>query len=39
MEGYTVVNDKTVYKMKKDRKTGEVLEEKWVATITVSYLI
>lgn len=36
-EGYTVLKTKIDYKVKKDRKTGEVVEEKWVVEITVSY--
>lgn len=35
--GYTVLKTKIDYKTKKDRKTGEIVEEKWVVEITVSY--
>lgn len=36
-EGYTVLKTKIDYKTKKDRKTGEIIEEKWVVEITVGY--
>lgn len=36
-KGYTVVKTKIDYKNKKDRKTGEIVEEKWVTEITVAY--
>lgn len=36
-QNYTVLKTKIDYKAKKDRKTGEILEEKWVVEITVSY--
>lgn len=36
-EGYTVTKTKIDYKVKKDRKTGEVIDEKWVVEITVNY--
>lgn len=38
-EGYTVVDSGVRYKVKKDRKSGEVLEEKWITTVIVSYLV
>lgn len=36
-EGYTVSKTKVDYKTKKDRKTGDIIEEWWVVEITVSY--
>ena len=36
-EGYTVLKTKIDYKTKKDRKTGEIIEEKWIVEITVGY--
>lgn len=36
-EGYTVLKSKVDYKTKKDRKTGDIIEEKWVTEITLSY--
>ena len=36
-KGYVVTNSKVDYKSKKDRKTGEIIEEKWVTSITISY--
>ena len=36
-EGYTVLKTKIDYKPKKDRKTGEIIDEKWVVEITMSY--
>lgn len=36
-EGYTVLKTKIDYKTKKDRKTGEIIEEKWVVEITIGY--
>lgn len=36
-EGYTVLKSKVDYKTKKDRKTGEITEEKWVTEVTLSY--
>lgn len=36
-EGFMVVKSKVDYKAKKDRKTGEILEEKWNTLITVAY--
>lgn len=38
-EGYTVLKTKVDYKPKKDRKTGEIVDEKWVVELTVSYVI
>lgn len=38
-EGYTVTKTKIDYKTKKDRKTGEIIEEKWVVEITITYEI
>lgn len=36
-EGYTVLKSKVDYKTKKDRKTGEIVEEKWVTEVTLAY--
>lgn len=36
-EGYTVTKSKIDYKTKKDRKTGEILEENWVTEVTLTY--
>ena len=36
-EGYTVVKTKVDYKSKKDRKTGEIVDEWWMVEVTVSY--
>lgn len=36
-EGYTVLKTKIDYKTKKDRKTGEIVDEKWIVEITVGY--
>lgn len=36
-EGYTVLKSKVDYKTKKDRKSGEVIEEKWVTEVTIAY--
>ena len=38
-EGYTVTKTKVDYKVKKDRKTGEIVEEKWIVEITITYNI
>lgn len=38
-EGYTVLKSNVDYKIKKDKKSGEVLEEKWIVTVIVSYLV
>ena len=38
-KGYTVQKTKVDYKVKKDRKSGEITDEKWVVEITVSYEI
>lgn len=37
VEGYTVARSKIDYKTKKDRKTGEIVEEKWITEVTVTY--
>lgn len=34
---YTLTKYNTVYKNKKDRKTGEILEEYWLTTVTQEY--
>lgn len=36
-EGYTVTKSKVDYKVKKDRKSGEITEEKWLTEITIAY--
>ena len=36
-EGYTVLKTKVDYKAKKDRKTGEITEEKWITSVTLGY--
>lgn len=36
-EGYTVLKSKVDYKTKKDRKSGEIIEEKWVTEVTIAY--
>lgn len=36
-KGYMVTNSKVDYKVKKDRKTGEIVDENWVTKITVAY--
>lgn len=38
-EGYTVSKTKVDYKTKKDRKTGEIIEEWWMVEVTVAYEI
>lgn len=35
--GYTVLKTKIDYKTKKDRKSGEIVEEWWMVEVTVSY--
>lgn len=36
-ENYTLNKYNTVYKSKKDRKTGEILEEYWLVSTTKEY--
>lgn len=36
-KGYTVLKYKIDYKQKKDRKTGEIIDENWLTEITISY--
>ena len=36
-EGYTVLKSKVDYKTKKDRKSGDIIEEKWVTEVTIAY--
>lgn len=38
-EGFTVTNCGSKYKVKKDKKTGDIIDEKWITTVTVGYLI
>lgn len=35
--GYTLTKYNTTYKCKKDRKTGEIVDEYWLCTITKEY--
>ena len=36
-KGYMVTNSKVDYKVKKDRKTGDIVDENWVTKVTVAY--
>ena len=36
-EGFTITKTKVDYKTKKDRKTGEIVEEWWMVEVTISY--
>lgn len=36
-DGYTLTKYNTVYKSKKDRKTGELIDEYWLASTTKEY--
>lgn len=38
-EGFTITKTKVDYKTKKDRKTGEIVEEWWMVEVTISYEI
>ena len=38
-EGYTLTKYNTVYKCKKDRKSGEIVDEFWLVTVTKEYVI
>ena len=38
-EGFMVLKTKIDYKPKKDRKTGEIIDEKWITEITIGYEI
>lgn len=38
-EGYTVVKSNVDYKVKKDKKTDEIIDEKWIVTVIVSYTL
>lgn len=38
-EGYTLTKYNTVYKCKKDRKSGEIIDEFWLVTVTKEYVI
>lgn len=33
-EGYTLTKYNTIYKSKKDRKTGEIVDEYWLVSVT-----
>lgn len=34
---YTVLKSKVDYKVKKDRKTGEIVDENWLTEVTLGY--
>ena len=34
---YTVLKSKVDYKVKKDRKTGEIIDENWLTEVTLGY--
>ena len=36
-KGYMVTNSKVDYKVKKDRKTGDIVDENWATKVTVAY--
>ncbi len=36
-KNYTVLKSKVDYKVKKDRKSGEIIDEKWLTEITLGY--
>lgn len=36
-KNYTVLKSKVDYKVKKDRKSGEIVDEKWLTEITLGY--
>lgn len=36
-KGYTVLKSKIDYKVKKDRKTGEIVDENWKTEVTIAY--
>lgn len=36
-EGYTLIKYNTTYKSKKDRKTGEIIDEFWLVSVTKEY--
>ena len=36
-KGYMVTNSKVDYKVKKDRKTGDIVDENWVTKVTITY--
>lgn len=38
-KGYTVTKTKIDYKRKIDRKTGEIIDEKWVVETTINFEI
>lgn len=37
VDGYTLLKYKNDYKSKKDRKTGEIVDEWWIVEITKGY--
>lgn len=37
VEGYTLTKYNTIYKSKKDRKTGEIVDEYWLVSVTKEY--
>lgn len=36
-EGYTLTKYNTTYKCKKDRKSGEIVDEYWLCSVTKEY--
>lgn len=36
-DGYTLTKYNTTYKSKKDRKTGEIIDEYWLVSVTKEY--
>lgn len=36
-KGYTVTKSKVDYKVKKDRKSGEIVDENWLTEVTIAY--
>jgi len=37
VDGYVLTKYNTTYKSKKDRKTGEIVDEYWVVSVTKKY--
>ena len=37
IEGYTLTKYNTTYKCKKDRKTGDIIDEYWLVSVTKEY--
>lgn len=38
-KGYTIMKSVVDYKVKKDKKSGDVIDETWVITVKTSYTI